>query len=271
MASDITVSGKVSDKQSAPMKAEEAVPVAAVALQPVVAPSSMPVAPVVRVFPKDAEVKATLPKAQLSKGDAAKIEAPKAPVLKAKVPAPKATTSKSAAAKLDLAAPGATKSVFTPKAQTPVVKKALAFKPKASKPAAKAAQPADALRTIAEQSLTQARMAFTKSHEATESFAKGMESSREVVQAGLKEMQLRMAVALEAQTHAAFGLFRAMTQVHSLSEAIEVQSSAMRHGVQRTMGEAKEISSLAQAIASKATEPVRKAFDHAISVAHPRH
>jgi hypothetical protein len=261
MASDVTVSGKVSDKLTTPVKAEVASPVSAspvpvAAAQPIEAPASMPVAPVVRVVQRDAEAKAPSPKVASMKGKASATKAP---------------TPKSASAKLNRAAPGATKPVLSPKTEMPIAPKASVTKPAVSKPAAKAAQPADALRTIAEQSLTQARTAFAKSHEATETFAKGIETSREVVQAGVKEMQFRMAEALEAQTHAAFGFFRAMTKVHSFSEAIEVQSSAMRHGIQRTMGEAKEISSLAQAIASKATEPVRKAFDHAISAARPRH
>ena len=131
----------------------------------------------------------------------------------------------------------------------------------------KATQPAEALRGVAEQSLAQARTAFAKSQEATQRLAKGFEASGEVVQSGVKEMQLRMAEALEAQTHAAFNYFRAITKAHSFSDLIDVQATEMRLGVQRTLGEAKEISSLAQAIAAKATEPVRKAIDLAVDQA----
>ena len=87
------------------------------------------------------------------------------------------------------------------------------------------------------------------------------------MQSGLKELQLRMSEAVEAQTHAAFNYFRAVTKAHTLSDLIELQSTELRLGVQRTLGEAKEMSSLAQAIASKATEPVRKAIDHAVETA----
>ena len=128
----------------------------------------------------------------------------------------------------------------------------------------RAVPPVDAIRGVAEQSLAQARTAFAKSQEATNQLAQGFEASSAVVQSGLKELQLLMAEAVEAQTHAAFNYFRAVTKAHTLSDLIDLQSTELRLGVQRTLGEAKEMSSLAQAIAAKATEPVRKAIDHAV-------
>jgi hypothetical protein len=124
--------------------------------------------------------------------------------------------------------------------------------------------PVDAIRGVAEQSLAQARTAFAKSQAATHQFAQGFEASGEVVQSGMKELQLRVSEAIEAQTHAAFNYFRAVTKAHTLSELIDLQSTELRRGVERTLSEAKEVSSLAQAIATKATEPVRKAIDHAV-------
>jgi len=138
-------------------------------------------------------------------------------------------------------------------------------KAKVSSPSPKlAVPPVDAIRGVAEQSLAQARTAFAKSQEATHQLAQGFEASSAVVQSGFKELQLRMAEAVEAQTHAAFNYFRAVTKAHTLSDLIDLQSTELRLGVQRTLGEAKEMSSLAQAIAAKATEPVRKAIDDAV-------
>ena len=130
--------------------------------------------------------------------------------------------------------------------------------------AASPVPPVDAIRGVAEQSLAQARTAFAKSQEATHQFAQGFEASGEVVQSGIKELQLRMSEALEAQTHAAFNYFRAVTKANTLSELIDLQSTELRRGVQRSLSEAKEMSSLAQAIATKVTEPVLKAIDHAV-------
>jgi hypothetical protein len=132
-----------------------------------------------------------------------------------------------------------------------------------------AAEPALAFRTIAEQSLDHARTAFTRSREASQAMAKGMEVSGEVVQSGLREMQMRITEAMEQQSHAAFGFMRAMTQANTLSELIDLQSSEMRRGVERSLAEAKDLSALATSIASKASEPMRKAFDLAISSARP--
>ncbi len=159
-------------------------------------------------------------------------------------PVSKSASSKTAKAKV------------APKAEKPA---------KVSSPSPKlAVPPVDAIRGVAEQSLAQARTAFAKSQEATHQLAQGFEASSAVVQSGLKELQLRMAEAVEAQTHAAFNYFRAVTKAHTLSDLIDLQSTELRLGVQRTLGEAKEMSSLAQAIAAKATEPVRKAIDHAV-------
>lgn len=206
---------------------------------------------------------------------------------------PPAPLSNGATAKLSTTQPE--KAAAKPVASKPVASKSPASKPTASKAAsnrpakakaeikadmptkaatpstAMAGQPVDALRGVAEQSLAQARTAFAKSQEATHHLAQGLEASGAVVQSGLKELQLRMAEAVEAQTQAAFNYFRAMAKAHTLSDLIDLQSTELRRGVQRTLGEAKEMSSLAQAIASKATEPVRKAIDHAVeSARHSR-
>jgi hypothetical protein len=134
-----------------------------------------------------------------------------------------------------------------------------------------ASEPAFAFRTIAEQSLDQARTVFARSREASQAMAKGIEVSGDVVQSGLREMQLRITEAMEAQSHAAFGFMRAITQAHTLSELIDLQSSEMRRGVERSLAEAKDLSSLATSIAAQASEPVRKAFDLAMSSARPSH
>ena len=201
---------------------------------------------------------------------------------------PPAPLSNGATAKLSTTQPE--KAAAKPVASKPVASKPTASKAASNRPAkakaeikadmptkaatpstAMAGQPVDALRGVAEQSLAQARTAFAKSQEATHHLAQGLEASGAVVQSGLKELQLRMAEAVEAQTQAAFNYFRAMAKAHTLSDLIDLQSTELRRGVQRTLGEAKEMSSLAQAIASKATEPVRKAIDHAVeSARHSR-
>ena len=201
---------------------------------------------------------------------------------------PPAPLSNGATAKLSTTQPE--KAAAKPVASKPVASKPTASKAASNRPAkakaeikadmptkaatpstAMAGQPVDALRGVAEQSLAQARTAFAKSQEATHHLAQGLEASGAVVQSGLKELQLRMAEAVEAQTQAAFNYFRAMAKAHTLSDLIDLQSTELRRGVQRTLGEAKEMSSLAQAIASNATEPVRKAIEHAVeSARHSR-
>jgi len=247
MASDVTVPGKPSDTPAAPVKTEAATPSAVPSAQAVVARPATPVVPAERLRGNRMAASAASAKTTASKN--------KTPAVKAATVAKKPEDVKTAVA-------------LKANTEVPQAEPARAV---TSKPAVKRVQPSDALRSIAEQSLAQARTAFAKSQEATESFAKGIESSGEVVQSGLKEMQSRMTEAMEAQTQAAFGFFRAMSKVHSLSDAIDLHSSEMRRGVERTLGEAKEISSLAQSIASKASEPVRQAFDHAMNVARSAH
>ena len=201
------------------------------------------------------------PPAPLSNGATAKLSTTQPEKAAAKPVASKSPASKPTASKAASNRPAKAKAEI--KADMPT---------KAATPStAMAGQPVDALRGVAEQSLAQARTAFAKSQEATHHLAQGLEASGAVVQSGLKELQLRMAEAVEAQTQAAFNYFRAMAKAHTLSDLIDLQSTELRRGVQRTLGEAKEMSSLAQAIASKATEPVRKAIDHAVeSARHSR-
>jgi len=124
----------------------------------------------------------------------------------------------------------------------------------------------DAMRSVAEKSLDQVRSAFNRSQEASLYWARGLEASGQVVQSGLKEIQARFADALEAEAHAAFGYIRAFTQVRSVSEIIDLQSTQLRKQFERGFDEARELSSLATAVATKATEPVLKAFTHALDV-----
>jgi len=126
-----------------------------------------------------------------------------------------------------------------------------------------------AFRGLAEQSLEQARASFARSQDASLSLARGFEASGQVVQSGLKEIQARVADALEAQAHETFGFFRAFTQVRSVSDMIDLQSSQLRKHFERGFDEVRELSSLATAVATKASEPVRKAFNHALEVQRP--
>lgn len=142
---------------------------------------------------------------------------------------------------------------------------------KSSAPSVSGKAAAEAMRSVAGQSLDQVRSAFARSQEASLSFARGFEASGHVVQSGLKEMQARVTDALEAEAHAAFGFFRAMAQVRSLSEMIDLQSSQMRKQFERNFDEARELSSLATAVATKASEPVRKALTHALDAQRPSH
>jgi hypothetical protein len=256
MASDVTIPGKTSNVAKTPAKTGAAQKVSAVSTaaktsgskqkmvtKPVVAASTAPVSAA------KVDAIAVEPVTEKAIVEAVKVEAPVMATPKAPIHAPvEAKPAKIETVEIKSAAPKV--AVLAP---TPID------------------APTDALRGIAEQSLAQARTAFTKSQEATESFAKGLETSGDVVQSGLKEIQLRMAEAMEAQSQATFGFFRAMTKVNTLSEAIELQSSEVRRSFERTLGEAKEISSLAQAMASKAAEPVRKAFDHALNSARVGH
>ena len=211
------------------------------------------------------------PPAPLSNGATAKLSTTQPEKAAAKPVASKPVASKSPASKSPASKPTASKAASNRPAKAKAEIKADMPTKAATPSTAMAGQPVDALRGVAEQSLAQARTAFAKSQEATHPLAQGLEASGAVVQSGLKELQLRMAEAVEAQTQAAFNYFRAMAKAHTLSDLIDLQSTELRRGVQRTLGEAKEMSSLAQAIASKATEPVRKAIDHAVeSARHSR-
>ncbi|MEI6572256.1 MAG: phasin family protein [Alphaproteobacteria bacterium] len=188
---------------------------------------------------------------------------------------PEVTTPSAA----DLSTVEAKKRPATPVVPAERVKRKPVAQTKAkAEPSERAAKPlptheaaTEAVRSVAEQSLDQVRSAFSRSQEASMSFARGFEASGHVVQSGLKEMQVRVADALEAEAQAAFGYFRAMTQIRTLSDMIDLQSSQMRKQFERSFDEARELSSLATAVATKASEPVRKAMTHALDAQRPSH
>ena len=148
-------------------------------------------------------------------------------------------------------------------AASPIASKAtVALEPAAAPDSqSRTTSPADTYRTLVGGSLDRARAAFSTSQQASQSLAKGLEDSGEALQSAFRTLQNRMVDAIEEQANLAFGYWRDLSKVKTLSDAIDLQSTHFRRNVEVSLEEAREITALASKTATEAADPVRKALN----------
>ncbi len=256
-----------------------AAPPAPVPVTPAPAPVATPAEPAARAKAVETATKpqaasAPTPKTPTPKTTARKTPAPEAPApLETEAPPPVAAEAKPVVAAPAKPAPART--------VTPAAKPAPRSTPKAASseiidiPAAFEAfrKPAEAVgeewpktfRTLAETGLDQTRDTYRRMRRSAERLGEGFEDGTKTAQTGLQEFQLRWFDAVRSQTDATLGFMKAMTEVRSLSDAIELNASHARLRFEEASAQAKDLAAVASRTLSKTGETVRKAMTESIS------
>ena len=121
------------------------------------------------------------------------------------------------------------------------------------------------LRTLAATGLDQTRDTYRRMRRSAERLGEGFEDGAKTAQTGLQEFQIRGFDAVRSQTDATLGFMTAMTEVRSLSDAIELNASYARRRYEDASTQAKTLAAVANRTIAETGETVRKAMTESLS------
>ncbi len=123
---------------------------------------------------------------------------------------------------------------------------------------------ADQAKTFADRTAKTARETFEKSSAAVEDTARGAEQSYFVAAEGMRDFNVRLIEMAYANTVAALDLAREISTAKGPSEATALWSSHAHKQFERLTEQSRELTALAQRIATSSAEPIARSFGQAL-------
>ena len=120
-----------------------------------------------------------------------------------------------------------------------------------------------AFREFAEKSVTQAKDNWEKMKAATEEATDLIEDSYATASKGAADYGLKLIEAARANTNATFDYATELMTVKSLSEAVELSTAHMRKQFDALTAQTKELTALAQKVATETAEPIKESVTSA--------
>ena len=115
-----------------------------------------------------------------------------------------------------------------------------------------------AFREFAEKGVTQAKANWEKVKAATEETTDLLEDSYTTASKGAADYGLKLIEVGRANTNAAFDFAGQLMTVKSLSEAVEISTSYSRKQFEAMGAQGKELTALAQKVATETIEPIKE-------------
>ena len=123
-----------------------------------------------------------------------------------------------------------------------------------------------ALREWAEKGVAQAKDGYAKMKTAAEEATGVMETTYATASKGYTDYNLKVIETARVNTNSAFDYATALLAVKSLSEMVELISTHTRKQVETFTAQAKELSTLAQKVATEASEPIKSGVTKALNI-----
>jgi len=120
-----------------------------------------------------------------------------------------------------------------------------------------------AFREFAEKSVTQAKDNWEKMKAATEEATDLLEDSYATASKGAADYGFKWIEAARANTNATFDYATQLMAVKSLSEAVELSTAHLRKQFETLNAQTKELSALAQKVATETAEPIKESVTSA--------
>jgi len=120
-----------------------------------------------------------------------------------------------------------------------------------------------AFREFAEKSVTQAKDSWEKMKAVTEEATDLIENSYSTASKGAADYGLKVIEAARTNTNATFDYATELMTVKSLSEAVELSTAHLRKQYEAMTGQAKELTALAQKVATETAEPIKQGMTSA--------
>ncbi|NJL07213.1 MAG: phasin [Methylacidiphilales bacterium] len=124
-----------------------------------------------------------------------------------------------------------------------------------------------AMREIAEKSVAQAKDAYEKIKSAAEETTDMIEDTYVTASKGMSEFNVRALEAMRANINASFDFTRAVMQVKTLSQAVELTSSHIRKQFEALIDQTRELTELAQKVATDTAEPMKAGVEKVVKPA----
>ena len=112
-------------------------------------------------------------------------------------------------------------------------------------------------REFAEKGVAQAKEAYEKVKAAAEEATDMLEDTYTTAAKGASEYNLKVIEAARANTNAAFDYARELLDVKSISEVVELSTAHARKQFEQLSEQTKELTALAQKVATETSEPFR--------------
>jgi phasin len=123
---------------------------------------------------------------------------------------------------------------------------------------------ADQAKTFADRAHKTARETFEKGSAAAEDAARGAEQGYFAAAEGMRDFNVRLIEMAYANTVAALDLAREIATVKGPSEATALWSSHAQKQFERLTEQSRELTALAQKIATSSAEPIARGFGQAM-------
>ena len=120
-----------------------------------------------------------------------------------------------------------------------------------------------AFREFAEKSVTQAKDNWEKMKAASEEASDLIEDSYATASKGAADYGLKVIEVSRANTNATFDFAAQLFSVKSLAEAVELSTAHMRKQFETMSGQGKELTALAQKVATETAEPIKESVTSA--------
>lgn len=121
-------------------------------------------------------------------------------------------------------------------------------------------------RKATEQGLEQTRTAYARIKAGAEDASGTLESSFATASKGIAELNSKTMEAVKLNTDSALELWKALTGVKSISEAVQLQTEHARKQFETLSEQVKDLSSLAQKIATDSTAPIKTSLSKTFAV-----
>jgi phasin len=115
----------------------------------------------------------------------------------------------------------------------------------------------EAVREFAEKGVQQAKATYAKFKSAAEESTDLLEDSYTTATKGATEFNTKALEALRANVNAAFDFTDALFATKTLAEAVELSSAHVRSQFETLTSQAKDLTAVAQKVASEAAEPIK--------------
>lgn len=115
----------------------------------------------------------------------------------------------------------------------------------------------DKVRVMVEKGLTETRANYAKVKTAADEATSALETSYASAKSGVAEINAKAIDALKASAEANFDFFKAIVGAKTLSEVVTLNTEFARKQVEMLTGQSKELSAIAQKVATESVEPIK--------------